>query len=109
MTIPTMRLVPTLCLILSLPVSQALADRRGDHDRARAALAAGEIRPLAELLTEVERRWVGQVIATELERHHGRWVYEFRLLPPSGRLYELKLDARTGAVIDTDGPAQERK
>lgn len=82
-------------------------DRRG-HERARAALAAGEIRPLADLLAEVERRWTGRVIETELEREDDRWVYEFKLLPPSGRVFELKLDAATGALLRSRGPVQER-
>lgn len=81
--------------------------RRG-HERARAALAAGEIRPLADLLAEVERRWIGRVIETELERDGERWVYEFKLLPPSGRVFELKLDASTGALLRSRGPVQER-
>lgn len=92
-----------------LAVPAARADDRRDHERARAALAAGEIRPLAALLAEVERRFVGVVIETELERDDGRWVYEFKLLPPSGRVYEIKLDAATGEVVRTRGPVQERR
>lgn len=100
--------------LLLLPVflfamPAARADDRRDHERARAALAAGEIQPLAALLAEVERRYVGVVIETELERDDGRWVYEFKLLPPSGRVYEIKLDAATGEVIRIRGPVQERR
>lgn len=94
-------------LLLAAPVARA--DDRRDHERARAALAAGEIRPLAALLAEVERRYVGVVIETELERDDGRWIYELKLLPPSGRVFEIKLDAATGAVIRTRGPVQERR
>jgi uncharacterized membrane protein YkoI len=93
-------------LALSLP--SARADRRRDHERARAALAAGEIRPLAALLAEVERRYLGTVIETELERDDGRWVYEVKILPPSGRVFELKFDAATGALLRSRGPVQER-
>lgn len=94
-------------LLLAAPAARA--DDRRDHERARAALAAGEIRPLAALLAEVERRYLGVVIETELERDDGRWIYEFKLLPPSGRVFEIKLDAATGAVIRTRGPVQERR
>ena len=94
-------------LLLAAPAAQA--DDRRDHERARAALAAGEIRPLAELLAEIERRYVGTVIETELERDDGRWVYEFKLLPPSGRVFEIKIDAATGALIRSRGPVQERR
>ena len=100
-----------LFLLLALSMVSgppALADGRRDHERARAALASGEIRPLADLLSEVERRYVGRVIETELEREDGRWVYEFKILPPSGRVFELKLDAATGALLRARGPVQER-
>lgn len=94
---------------LLLFADPAIADGIRDHDRARAALAAGEIRPLAVLLAEVERRWIGEVIETELEHEDGHWVYEFLLLPPSGRMYKLELDARTGALLKSRGPVQERR
>ncbi|MBI0539388.1 peptidase [Roseomonas sp. KE2513] len=82
-----------------------------DHDRARAraALAAGEIRSLSEILAGVERRYVGRLIDTDLDRDHGRWIYEFKLLPPSGRVFELRVDAANGNVLSTKGPVQERR
>lgn len=98
-----------MLLLLSMGVPDARADDRRDHERARAALAAGEIRPLAALLAEVERRYVGVVIETELEREDGRWVYELKLLPPSGRVVELRLDAATGALLRSRGPVEERR
>ncbi|MBR0679808.1 PepSY domain-containing protein [Roseomonas eburnea] len=104
-----MRRALFLLPLLPLLAQPAHASDRRDHERARAALAAGEIRPLADLLAEVERRYVGTVIETELDRDNGRWVYEFKLLPPSGRVFEIKLDAATGALIRSRGPVQERR
>jgi uncharacterized membrane protein YkoI len=95
--------------LLLLPARPVRAGDRRDHERARTALAAGEIRPLADLLAEVERRYLGRVIETELERDDGRWIYEIRILPPSGRVFELKLDAATGALLRARGPVQERR
>jgi uncharacterized membrane protein YkoI len=95
--------------LLLLPARPVRAADRRDHERARTALAAGEIRPLADLLAEVERRYLGRVIETELERDDGRWIYEIRILPPSGRVFELKLDAATGALLRARGPVQERR
>jgi uncharacterized membrane protein YkoI len=95
--------------VLLLAAGPVVADGPRDHERARAALAAGEIRPLADLLAEVERRYVGRVVAMELERDDGRWIYEFKLLPPSGRIFEIKLDAATGVLLRSRGPVQERR
>ena len=60
-------------------------------------------------LAEVERRYVGRVIETELDREDGRWIYQFKLMPPTGRVFGLELDAATGALVDSDGPVQERR
>ncbi len=89
-------------------------DEDDDHERARAAAEAGRIRPLAQLLAEVERRYVGQVVETELDDDDDdddgrRWTYKFKLLPPSGRMYRVEVDAATGAVVGTRGPVQERR
>lgn len=86
----------------------AAAQDRRDHERARAALEAGQIRPLSELLTEVERRFRGRVIEADLDRDDGQWLYEFKILPPNGRVFRVELDAQTGQVIRTFGSVQER-
>lgn len=93
--------------LLAIPTARAGDD---DHERARRAVEAGRIRPLVQLLAEIERRFVGQVVETELDDDDDeRWTYEFKLLPPSGRMYKVELDAATGAVIGTKGPVQERR
>lgn len=93
-------------LAISLPV--AAQDRR-DHERARAALEAGQIRPLSEVLVEAERRFRGRVIEAELEFDDGHWLYELKILPPNGRMFVVELDAATGAVLHARGPVQERR
>jgi uncharacterized membrane protein YkoI len=87
----------------------AVARESNDHERARTALEAGHIRPLADILRQVEGRYVGRVIETELDREDGRWVYELKLLPPNGRVFELELDAATGTLLRSKGPVQERR
>ena len=77
-------------------------------DRARAALAAGLIKPLAVLLQQVERDYAGQVIEAELIDEDGKLRYEFELMPTDGRLYKVALDAATGVVVGTSGPVQRR-
>jgi uncharacterized membrane protein YkoI len=98
-----------LVLIAGLTMAPGLSARADDdHERARAAMEAGRIRPLAQLLSEIERRYVGQVVETDLDHDDDRWTYKFKLLPPSGRMYRVVIDAATGAVVSTHGPVQER-
>jgi uncharacterized membrane protein YkoI len=84
-----------------------------DHDRARRALEAGEILPLATVLQRVERDHVGQVLDVELERENdgpiARWVYKIKLLRPGGVLVKLKIDGRDGSMLhqkSKDRPVQ---
>lgn len=48
------------------------------------------------------------MIETELVWRHDRWTYEFKLLPTTGRLYRVQLDAANGEVVGTRGPVQEK-
>jgi uncharacterized membrane protein YkoI len=107
---PTRRLLPLAALLPALVAALPAAARSSrDHERARAALESGEIRPLSALLADVEARYDGRVIETELERDGGRWIYEFTLLPPTGRVFELAVDAATGEVLRTKGPIRLRQ
>lgn len=101
------RLLPLL-LAFAVLAAPATAQERRDHERARAALEAGQIRPLSELLTEVERRFRGRVIEAELQLDDGQWLYDIKILPPNGRLFSIELDAATGALMRSRGPVQER-
>lgn len=93
-------------MLLSRP---SHGQERRDHERARAALEAGEIRPLAELLVLVERRYMGRVIEADLLRDDGQWLYEFKILPPNGRMFVVEIDAATSALLRSRGPVQERR
>lgn len=92
-----------LSAVLVGAVSLARADDHRDagrdHDRARAALQAGEILSLQQVLARLQPRYPGEVLAVELEREDGRWVYELKLLQAGGRLLRLDVDARTAEVL----------
>lgn len=83
--------------MLALPGPSAHAGN--DHDRARAAVQAGEVLPLKAVLARLERDHPGQVLEVELEQEEGRWVYEIKLLQPDGRLVKLELDATTAQTL----------
>lgn len=72
-----------------------------DHDDARRAVEAGEIRPLAEILTAIKEKLPGDVVGVKLEREAGVWAYELRVVDHNGRLFEIHVDARSGQVQQT--------
>jgi hypothetical protein len=94
----TRMLVVALAALLTFLPAGASDPR--DHERARAAVQAGEVLPLPLLLERLQRTHPGQVLELELEREHGRWIYEVKLLQPGGQLLKLALDAGTGQVLE---------
>jgi uncharacterized membrane protein YkoI len=87
----------------ALPTTPALArSDDDDHVAAREALRRGEILPLSQILAIVQRRVPGDVIDVELDRHHGQWRYEVKVLTSTGRVREVKLNARTGEVQEIE-------
>lgn len=96
---PAAALAALLCLAAAAGVPAAHAGSPGDHERARAAVQAGEVLPLPVLLERLAKTHPGQVLELELDRDDGRWIYEVKLLEPGGRVAKLEVDARTAEVV----------
>ena len=70
------------------------------HDRARRAVARGDAMPVTEVMKHLRAQVPGDVVATEYEFEFERWVYEFKVVDPRGRLRKVHLDAATGELVD---------
>ncbi len=77
-------------------------DKHSDQDRARQALERGEVRPLAEILDITGSQIDGEIVETELEKEHGRWIYEIKYITKSGRMKEIHIKALSGRIIKHD-------
>lgn len=80
----------------------ALADRDGEHDSARRAVELGEALPLAEILTKLRSDLGGEIVGVSFERKQDRWLYEFKVVEPGGRLVEVYVDAASGRVLERE-------
>ncbi len=89
-----------LALCLALSGTMGLAHADDGHERARKALAAGEILPLPTVLERVAKQQPGTVVEVELDRRDQLWVYEFKILSPAGGLIKLWVDARDANIIE---------
>lgn len=96
------RLSVVLCCGLAgcLSTPSAASDPQ-DHNLARQAVAQGQVLPLKTVLERLERQRPGHVLEVELENKRGRWIYEIKQLESGGRLVKIRLDARTGELLDT--------
>lgn len=72
------------------------------QEEARQAVKAGLIRPLEEILSEARKTIDGDIVEIEFENDDGRFVYEIEYVRRDGQLMEMKIDAKSLAVIEND-------
>ena len=72
-----------------------------DHDRARDAVTAGQVRPLGNIMRQVNRRYPGRLLDAQLAQRgrNGRWIYNIKILNKRGAVQALKVDAKSGRVL----------
>ena len=92
-----------ILIALFIVIFPYLAAADVDQRTARDALNAGDIRPLTELLAQVERECRGDLVEVELENDDGGWVYEISLIGPNGDVGELEYHAKTFALLEAEG------
>ncbi|MFM9907104.1 MAG: PepSY domain-containing protein [Nitrospiraceae bacterium] len=51
----------------------------------------------------------GTIVEAELEKKHGKTVWEVEVLGADGKVTEVHIDATTGSVIDTEAKKDEKK
>jgi len=75
-----------------------------DHERARELVKSGEIIALQQLMQIINDSGLGKLrlLEAELEREHGRLVYELELVDEKGVVLELLFDAKTGEALGED-------
>jgi len=99
----TRREVIGLGVTAALLPSPVLADRDRDYERARRAVERGEALALADILTRVRSDLGGEIMGVSFERKRDRWIYEFKVIDPAGRLWEVYVDASTAAILKREG------
>lgn len=91
-----------LCVGLSFCAFQGgAADEKIGQDEVRAAVRRGEMRSLSEIEDLLREKLPGEAIKVEIEREHGRWIYEFKVLDRGGQRFDVYVDARTGEILET--------
>ncbi len=102
-----MRWLAIICLALAATAMDPSAPRaESDHDRARAAVRAGHIKPLNQILGPLQRRFPGRVLGVELKGGNGGnrpWIYDIKMLSPSGDVRNVTVDARTANILGVRG------
>ena len=84
------------------PPAMSRDARDEDQERARNAFERGEIMPIMDILALALQHLPGDVVEVELEIEDEYISYEIDILTATGRVREIEIDARTGAVLDID-------
>lgn len=93
----------SLILLGSAHVAAVANPPAGDDTaRIRLAVARGVVMPLPRILDIAQHRVPGEVLKVELEEMSDRLGYEVKVLTADGRVQEIKLDARTGAILKVE-------
>ncbi len=80
-------------------IAPAAAHEEHDEEAARHALENGEIVPLERVIAELGAAVPGEISGLELEKEHGIWIYEFKIISPEGRMLKVRVDAKTGKLL----------
>ena len=89
-----------LILLLCFPVVSWTDDI--DHDEALRLKQSGEILPFETILKKAKQHHDGKVLEIELEKKHGRYIYEIEILDSEGILWEMKINAADGNVVSEE-------
>ncbi|MBA4757857.1 PepSY domain-containing protein [Sphingosinicella sp.] len=92
-------LATTLALASGAPAKDKKAKKAEEANSIRAAVERGDLLPLPRILALAQARVKGEVLKIELEQDDGVLSYEVKILTRKGRVREVELDARTGALI----------
>lgn len=103
-----------LSLILALTVGMVLAfgspawsDKKKGEEGDMTALAKDAKVTIDQAIKTASETAPGTVVEAELEKKHGKTIWEVEVLGADGKVTEVHIDAATGAVIDTE--AKEKK
>ncbi|MBF0624856.1 MAG: PepSY domain-containing protein [Magnetococcales bacterium] len=77
-----------------------MADDEVDHEVAFRLVRDGVILPLERLMALHPSLQGVQLLEVELEQHHGQYRYELEFLAADGQVWEWRLDAATGTVLE---------
>lgn len=70
-----------------------------DHVLARKLQESGQILSFEKIAEHARAVKAGEILETELELKKGRYIYEVEILDKAGKVWELKLNAKTGELI----------
>lgn len=73
-----------------------------DYEEVYRLRREGKILSLSAIIARARAIHRGQLLEAEIERSHGRYIYEIEIGGDDGRFYELYFDAATGKLLKSE-------
>ena len=96
-------------LIVTMTVGTVLAlgtpawsDKKKHEEGDISAMAKDATVTIEQAIKTAVEKVPGTVVEAELEKKHGKTVWEVEVLDANGKVTEVHIDAATGLVIDTE-------
>ena len=89
----------TLLAVLLALVYLPRADSGESATSAGRLSAKGDILSLEKISQKARSYKPGEILEVELEKKHGRYIYELEILDAASQVWELKLDAKSGQLL----------
>lgn len=95
--------VPLGVLLCAFAVTPCTADDDAkNRNLAKRLVAEGHIRSLSAIVEDVRGQLPGEMLEVEFESDDGMYKYEMKILRPDGKVQEVEVDARTGAIVKVE-------
>lgn len=90
-----------ILLMMALVISSLSLAEEG-YEEARRLTESGAILPLEEIIPLIQAQQPGKILELELERETGRHLYEIEILDERGAVWEFKVDAASGEILERE-------
>ena len=87
-----------IIVLITISTHSSFADT--DYNRAKKLLDSGDILSLEKILEKISTQHSGHVLEVELETEDQQVLYEIDIVDSKGLVWELKVNAKTGEVIE---------
>lgn len=104
---------PLRMVLLTVAASASLAPgcasfgEKADETKDLLQMAAQAKVAIEQAIKTASDRQPGRVIEAELEKKHGKAVWEVEVVTADGKIVEVHVDAESGAVIDVEAKKPE--
>ena len=96
--------VLTVGLVMAFSVTAWSDDKEGNV----AELVKDAKVTIDQAIKTAQEKVPGTVVEAELEKKHGKTVWEVEVVGADGKVTEVHIDAATGTVIDTEAKKEEK-